>query len=68
MEGISRSFGVLLRVEAVSLKWGHQPARQVTFLEKVLLSVGGRCWQDPHESGLGDGSFEETQETTLDAE
>lgn len=26
MEGVSRSLGVLLRVEAVSLKWGHPRA------------------------------------------
>lgn len=49
------------------LKMGPPASKQVTFLEKVLLSAGGRCWQDPHESHLGDGSFEETQETALDA-
>lgn len=50
------------------LEVGPPVSKQVAFLGKVLLSAGGRCWQDLHESALGDGSFEETQETALDAE
>lgn len=68
MEGISRSFWSATEHRSCILEMGPPASKQATFLEKVLLTAGGRCWQDPHESGLGDGSFEDTQKPALDAE